>query len=316
MWTSSSVAEVLSSRLEGNVTVVASASELSDMAQEPQTVCFVDSAKLAQLDRAPAAPVIAICDELTTAVDWMARYPWLDNVISTSLLQHPIGAAHLECVKKTLSSSDSPRVLDWLGPDFDARRVRLNSAGRRNERLERMSDFFAAKGVGTRTIERVRDVAEELLTNAFYDAPVAAGLFAQAISRTQDVTLPEEHACELVYGCHGDLAVLRVRDPFGSLRRERLVEVLARCARTDMSVQVDETMGGAGLGLWRVFSAATFACVSVRENLSTEFVIGLGKRSAGDRPFAAHLFFEAGKERRQWRSAEPTQDNSITIVME
>jgi hypothetical protein len=167
----------------------------------------------------------------------------------------------------------------------------------------------------------LRDAAEELLTNAFYDAPVAAGVLDQPISRTQDVALSEDSACDMVYGCREDLAIVRVRDPFGSLSRTRLVEVLTRCARTDMRVEVDETMGGAGLGLWRVFSAASFVAIAVVNNRHTEFLVGIGKRvSAAQRPFAFHLFFkEHGRALRRWRlldadSSKPTVNKSVTIV--
>ena len=190
------------------------------------------------------------------------------------------------------------------------------------ERLERMTAFFEAKGVSGRTIEQLRDVAEELLTNAFYDAPVAAGALKQPISRTQEVALNDDHACDMVYGSRDDLAVVRLRDPFGSLSRARLVEVLTRCARTDMGVEVDESMGGAGLGLWRIFSVASFVALAVVQNRYTEFLIGIGKRGgARPRSFAFHLFFRDHARGRRWRlldsdSTKPNINKSVTIVPE
>jgi hypothetical protein len=183
-----------------------------------------------------------------------------------------------------------------------------------------MGEFLAAKGVGSRTNQQLRDVAEELLTNAFYDAPVSAGVLKQPISRTEDVSLPEDSACDMVYGCRDDLAIVRVRDPFGSLTRVRLIEVLTRCARTDMRVEVDESMGGAGLGLWRIFSAASYVAISVVDHRHTEFLVGIGKRAAGPRPFAFHLFFkEHGRPVRRWKlldadTSVPTVSSAVTLV--
>jgi hypothetical protein len=165
-------------------------------------------------------------------------------------------------------------------------------------------------------------VAEELLTNAFYDAPVSAGVVEGPISRTQDVTLPDDSACDMVYGCREDLAVVRVRDPFGSLSRSRLVEVLSRCSRTDMQVEVDETMGGAGLGLWRIFSTASYVGISVVDRRYTEFLVGIGKRVASAlRPFAFHLFFrEHGRQVQRWKLMDAdhstTLNNSVTLATE
>ncbi len=318
-------------RLPSELVVASSARDFLDARRDARTVSFVDQSTLPQLDRAAAerglavdqlelpGPVIAICDDtLQAAIGWLPARRWLSHVMSASLLQHPIAAEHLGNVTATLTSGTRPRLLDWLGATVAGRRVRLAQASRRVERLERMSEFFDAKGVGSRTIQLLRDVAEELLTNAFYDAPVAAGVVQHAISRTQDVALPADSACDMVYGCREDLAVVRVRDPFGSLSRLRLVEVLTRCARTDMRVEVDETMGGAGLGLWRIFSAASYVAISVVDHRYTEFLVGIGKRSTGPRPFAFHLFFrEHGRPVRRWKllDADSTSvHSSVSIV--
>jgi len=98
--------------------------------------------------------------------------------------------------------------------------------------------------------------------------------------------------------------------------------VLTRCARTDMRVEVDETMGGAGLGLWRIFSAASFVAISVIDHRHTEFLVGIGKRVSGPRPFAFHLFFrEQGRPVRRWKlldadstSTAHSVSNSLALV--
>jgi hypothetical protein len=313
----------LSSRPSG-ITFVSSAQELLAARCDARTVTFLDGSTLAELagHKPPPGPVIAICDDpLQTAVGWLPAHPWLSHVMSASMLRHPIAAEHLDNVVSTLTSSSKLRLLDWLGPTLAGRRVRLARASRRVDRLERMTAFFDGKGVSARTTQLLRDAAEELLTNAFYDAPVAAGALDQPISRTQDVSLSDDNACDMVYGCRDDLAIVRVRDPFGSLSRTRLVEVLTRCARTDMRVEVDETMGGAGLGLWRIFSAASFVAIAVVNNRHTEFLVGIAKRvAAAPRPFAFHLFFQDhGRAVRRWRlldadSTRPTPNRSVTIV--
>jgi hypothetical protein len=331
VWTSEPLSRALGERLSSEISIARSAREFLDARRDARTVSFVDHTTLPELDRAaaergmsadqlePPGPVVAICDDsLQAAIGWLPARRWLSHVVSASMLQHPLAAEHLGNVTATLTSGTRPRLLDWLGATISGRRVRLAQASRRVERLERMGEFFDGKGVGTRTIQQLRDIAEELLTNAFYDAPVAAGVVKHAISRTQDVALPDDSACDMVYGCRDDLAVVRVRDPFGSLSRLRLVEVLTRCARTDMGVEVDETMGGAGLGLWRIFSAASYVAISVVDHRYTEFLVAIGKRSAGPRPFAFHLFFrEHGRPVRRWKllDADSTSvHSSVSIV--
>ncbi len=330
VWTSELLSPALRDLLPPEVLVTSSATEFFVAKREGKTVSFIDQARLGDLNRAALefgvhldriGPVIAIFDEsLQNTIGWIAAYPWLSHVVSADLLRHPIAAEHLRNVIATVTSNRPPRLLDWLGPTVNGRRVRLARASKRVERLERLGAYLESRGVGARTVQQLRDAAEELLTNAFYDAPAAAGV-TKPISRTRDVRLPEDSACDMVYGCRDDLAVVRVRDPFGSLSRTRLVEVLTRCARTDMQVEVDETMGGAGLGLWRIFSAASFVAIAVVRNRHTEILVGIGKRvPSARRSFAFHLFFQDdARAAPGWRlqdgdSTKPQVNQSVTIV--
>lgn len=316
----------------GDTTIARTALEFLDARRNSKTVSFIEDAMITEVDRAMAeldypeeelGPVIVISDQpVHVAVGWLYRRPWLSHVVNTDMLAHPALPDHLGHVAATLTKGGRPRLLDWLGAEFHARRVRLARASKRADRLDRMAEHFESQGISSRTVEFLRDGAEELLTNAFYDAPVAAGVFKHAISRTKDVSLSDAGACDLVYGSCGDLAVVRVKDPFGSLTRDRLVEVLRRCARTDGKVEIDERMGGAGLGLWRMFSRASFVALSVVRDRHTEFLLGFGKRTAkGPRPFAFHLFFKerSGDTVKRWRLVDVDTgpiglDGSVTIV--
>ncbi len=319
---SESLTVALRELLPSNVTVVSSEREFLEAPRDSRTISFVDGSTLERLAGPPgtAGHVIAICNDLLSmAVNWLPSRPWLSHVVGSAMLEHPLAREHLGNVMGTLVKVGKPRLLDWLAPSAAGRRIRLTHASKRVERLDRMGEYLASKGVGTSTIDLLRDAAEELLTNAFYDAPVASGAVKQPISRTQDVALPDDSACDLVYGCRADLAIVRVRDPFGSLSRPRLLEVLTRCARPGVNVEVDETMGGAGLGLWRIFSAATFVAISVINNHHTEFLVGIGKHVTGPRPFAFHLFFKEGGPVRRWKlldvdTNQPGTENSITIL--
>jgi hypothetical protein len=305
--------------------VVASAQEFLDEPRATGTLAFVDANALTALDQLAAGrgssplespgTVIAISDDpIQTPVGWLHTRPWLSHVISAPLLEHPIFAEHLGNLTTTLTNGQRPRLTDWLTPSMVGRRVRLAQASKRAERVERMGEYFKSRGVSTQTIQLLRGVAEQLLTNAFYDAPLAAGAVARAIPRTQDVTLSKEGTCDLLYGCRDDLAVVRVKDPFGSLTRERLIDVLTSCAESDEAE--------ARLGLWRLFTASTFVAISVIPNRHTEFLVGIAKDGAtgNARPYAFHLFFkEPGRALRRWKmldsdTSNPSLDHSINIV--
>jgi hypothetical protein len=338
------LSRTLRERLSTETAVVSSTQEFIDAPRDAKTVSFLDAETLAALDelavqfgkeevpppdwrRLVAAvslgPVIVIFrDPVRSAINLLHPHPWLSHVLSASMLEHPMAAEHLQHVMQAATASGAPRLMDWLGTDVAARRIRIAHASKRIERLERMGEFFTSQGVGERTVGQLRDVAEELLTNVFYNAPVAAGAVKDPIPRTQDVSLPTDSACDLIYGRRDDLAFVRVRDPFGSLSRTRLVEVLARCARTE-KVEVDSSMGGSGLGLWRVVNAASLLSILVVNNHHTEVLVGIiDKPAAGPRPFAFHLFVKDGAKRRSWTSAdqdsgvsEPTFNTSVAILL-
>lgn len=304
--------------------VASSYDELCTGLRKPNSIGVIDfttsAAVLSQYDG--AAEIIAFSDDtVQTAIHWLASGPAIAHVTSVTMLDDPYCAELFGNVIASLEAGHKPRLLDWLSDDAVGRRVRLTHAGRRGDRLDKLSAFFTANSLGSRTVEQLRDAAEELLTNAFYDAPVAAGVMKRPVSRTQDIELPDDCGCDLAYGVRGQLAIVRVRDPFGSLTRQRLIDVLVRCSRTDMGVEVDETMGGAGLGMWRIFSAATFVAVSVVNGRHTEILVGITKRAASrPRPFSFHLFFREATKRRFWtifkddESAQPGINHSVLLV--
>jgi hypothetical protein len=304
---------------EADLVVAASPSEVLD-ARPGEAVVFVDAKSLPRLagqGKAIAVPTVGISEDLLPGVvGWLGEYAWLSHIVSATALLHPLAGEHLRNVLATLVEEKPVRLLDWVDRSVVGRRVLLGQASRRAERLEKMGEFFETNGASSRTIQVLRDAAEELLTNAFYDAPVAAGIVNEPISRTRDVILPDDHACDLAYGCRDDLAIVRVRDPFGSLSRARLVEVLTRCARMDMQVEVDETMGGAGLGLWRIFSGASLVGISVRAGRGTEILVGMWKRAGSGRPFCTHLFFEEGRKAgRAWMiDKDSTVATAVTLL--
>ena len=317
---STRLAEALRERFPVQVVTANSASQFLAAPREDHTVSFVDMTALAELSRVademggeltPPGPVIAICDgSLQNAVGLLSGRDWLSHVVSASMLQHPMATTHLANVVATLGSERRPRLLDWVKTTLNGREVRLTRASKRLEQLERMAALFEANEFSQRTIHQLRDAAEELLTNAFYDAPVAAGASKRPIQRTQDVSLPDDNGCDMVYGISGDLAIVRVRDPFGALSRPRIVNVLTRCARTDMAVEVDETMGGAGLGLWRIFSVASFVAISVVDHHHTDILVAIGKRAAASqRPYAFHLFFNETRKHRVWKLLDDDTTN-------
>ena len=245
----------------------------------PRAVAFVDSELLSQLDmRKLQIPIVAVIDDsnriLPSSIATLATYPWLAHTLSASALKSPTITTRLEQLLDRLFEGFDHRV---LGENGVGRIAMLADASRRNERFARMRDFFTNHGLSERLLTAAEEVAEELVMNALYDAPFEAGYFSEAVPRSDNVALPQEHACEISYGVEQDEIFVRLRDTFGALTRERLIEVLTRCSSS--AVQLDETRGGAGLGLWRIFSAANTVSIMVIEGQVTDIVVSMAAQS-------------------------------------
>ncbi len=251
-----------------HVHVTSRAEFIAARASEATSIAFVEFDLLPELEGATAdLSVVGIIDDsLAEAVRSLSAFPWLSHLVTEAMLAMPRAKSHLARLIEQIEYGPGQQLLDGFG------RVALLSCSiHREARFERMREFFAAQGLSERTIMLLNDVAEELVTNALYDAPVEAGYFKAPVPRTADAELPPEHACEISYGIEDETAFVRIRDPFGALSRSRVLGVLTRCNTT--GVTLDESRGGAGLGLWRVFSAASMIAITVIPGRLTDILV-------------------------------------------
>lgn len=273
------------------IRVTSRAEFISAVIKHHPAVAFVDLDLLPQVEG--VAPRVAVAglfeDTRANAVRTLVAFPWLSHLVASAMLGTPQARAHIEALLERIEAGPP---LSPVGPGGTGRVALLGSSTRREARFERMREFMSVRGVPTRSIAACSDIAEELVTNALYDAPVEAGYFKGPVERTTSIELPPEHACEISYGLEGSTAFVRVRDPFGALKRPRLLGVLKRC--TSAGVLMDESRGGAGLGLWRIFSTASTVDITVIPGSLTDILARVDTkrgRSVGKQLLAVHLFF-------------------------
>jgi hypothetical protein len=278
-------------------------------------VGFVDLDQLPLLDGASIeTPIVAIvdckpADTLAATIRALETHPNLCHVLTASLLQSPRACTHLAALIERFVAGPDQML---LGAGGVGRVALLASAGRRDLRLSRMEQFFVKHGVSDRAIAQILEVAEELVMNALYDAPSEAGYFKRPKQRIENVELPRELACEISYGIEDRMVFVRVRDHFGSLSRARLVQVLGRC--NSRTVALDESRGGAGLGLWRVFSASSVVAITVMPGALTEILVGIATkdgRGAARQLHAVHLFFAPPSEDYESLAIVPDDDQGL-----
>ena len=310
---------LVSEALRGACLHARTAMELAAAAMRPNTIAFVDLDMLrhGSAEIAKTTPIIGVIDDAHETLPSIVRafevFPWLSHFTTTAAFTRP--GAHAE-VSQMVARLVANGQHDLVSASGYARVARLATASRRDTRCERMRQFFVDRGVSGRTIVRLQDICEELVTNSLYDAPFEGGYFSQPVPRTEDVDLPRELACEVSYGFDDGMAYVRVRDPFGALTRARVIAVWSRCKRIG-GVSLDESRGGAGLGLWRVLLAASTVAIRVHPGELTEVTVGIATKDKREstRLRSIELSFAPGDGSRTSVADEyDLMDESVTLV--
>lgn len=161
----------------------------------------------------------------------------------------------------------------YLGWGAHARRISVKSSSDKDSVLSSCQSLADAIGLSARKADLLLTVADELTTNALYDAPV------DALSRARNASLPRSERVELApteeicvtVASDGRRIGISVEDPFGSLRPETVVDYLAKCFRRGND-QIDRKEGGAGLGLFYAFNSLSHFVVNIEPKKRTEFI--------------------------------------------
>lgn len=144
----------------------------------------------------------------------------------------------------------------------------------KNKAIDMLMQYAQLAGVRGQVRERIQTVADELMMNALYHAPVDA----DGKERYRDkplkelVQVEEVDPIEIQYGSTGRYFGISVRDGFGSLTRERAMQYLLK-ARSS-SPELEQKVGGAGLGLVSVLRSVSKLVINLDPGSSTE-VVGL-----------------------------------------
>jgi hypothetical protein len=152
--------------------------------------------------------------------------------------------------------------------------VVVSSGEQKSKAIEIILRYATLAGVRGPVRDRIQTVADELMMNALYHAPVDKD--GQELYRGKSVRelsqLPAVLPIEVTYGSSGRYFGIAVRDGGGSLTRDRTMKYLAK-ARSGQA-DIEQKIGGAGLGLVSVLRSVSKLVFNVQPGTSTE-VIGL-----------------------------------------
>lgn len=174
------------------------------------------------------------------------------------------------------------RYLNW-GVDIQERSV--TRSDQRYDLKQKMGDYFLALGVRKSILDNINVVAEELLMNAIYDAPVDSEgrQMFNKLSRTEVVELRPNQFGSFRFATDGTFAAISVEDPFGALTAETVLKYLESCyggRAGSLNERADKA--GAGRGLHQIIENSTLVVFNVKPGKRTE-VIALFHIVPGDK---------------------------------
>ena len=157
----------------------------------------------------------------------------------------------------------------------DVQEVSAKSSADRPKIIEAMDDYFAKMGIRSTNRERLKVVAEELLMNAIYDAPLdekGKPLYNHK-DRTEVVILKESHRPTFRYATDGNLMAVSIEDPFGGLDANTLFRYLERCYSGSGSLNDDiNNKGGGGRGLHQIIENSNLVVFNINPGKRTEVI--------------------------------------------
>ncbi len=154
----------------------------------------------------------------------------------------------------------------------ESTRFELRSSAERAGALNVVEGFADRLRIATRLRDSIVTAAEELFSNALYDAPVDED--GEHLHAGKSRRVPVELSGDPVVvelRTDGRRVGVSVRDPFGSLTVDQVLGYLTKCFRGG-SDQVDTKPGGAGLGLYYVFESISHMVINVKPGRATEIV--------------------------------------------
>ena len=196
----------------------------------------------------------------------------------TNLLANPmpILAEELTATALKLLRSDIFGLEKYLAWGVAARDVQLDNTSQRGDAVEALSRNLREYGLGGRIASLASLVADELLSNALYNAPVdddGARLRVDE-SRDSDRALSGTERVTLRYACDGRYLAVEVTDLFGSLSRETILRFVSKGTRRAENNKVDFRGEGAGLGVALAYSCCNHLVYNLHQGHRTE-AIGL-----------------------------------------
>lgn len=234
---------------------------------------FADFSKIVKEKAPQTRQVLLTSDDIQSYLPALSSNPHFENLLSRNMDDRTFMVKCLSATVNKIINKDLFGIEKYLAWGVDIQKRKITDSECRPVLISEMATHFAKIGVRKTIIERCSFVAEELLMNAIYDAPVDSSgkSVYNHLPRTEKITLKPHEQGTFKFACDGILAGISVTDPFGALRKETLYEYLVSNYE-GRAGELNKNKGGAGRGLFQLIASSDLVIFNLKTSKSTEVI--------------------------------------------
>jgi CRP-like cAMP-binding protein len=237
---------------------------------------LVDLTKFAQEKNPEIKIVFMTSESIHEYLIFLERYPSISNVVSFSDEDRTFTIKNITTTVSKLANQDLFGLEKYISWGTEVSEIVIVGSAQRRKIVSDLGESLLTSGIRKSVISRVTAVAEELLMNAIYDAPVDKDgkSIYNHLSRTVKIELKSEEQGLFRHACDGLLIAISVTDPFGGLTRETIVTYLRNCYGASPGTLnfAGGSKGGAGLGLFQLIATSDLVVFNVNTGRKTEVI--------------------------------------------
>ncbi|MBF0286743.1 MAG: hypothetical protein HQM14_02920 [SAR324 cluster bacterium] len=217
--------------------------------------------------------VFMTSDDASTYLATLQQYPFLSNIVSRIDEDRTFTLKNITTTIRKLITNDYFGLEKYLNWGVEVHEIPVTGSKTRSDLVDQMEEDFQKLGVRKQIINKCSAVAEELMMNAIYDAPIDAegNSLYNHLPRTTEVVLNAEEQGVFRYACDGLLVAISVKDPFGAFGRDTILHYLESCYK-GRSGSLQEGKGGAGRGLFYIMETADLMVFNIKPKIQTEVI--------------------------------------------
>lgn len=212
-------------------------------------------------------------DQVRSWLPKLQQHSFIANIITRNGHEQVFNIRDVVTTVRKLISRDLFGLEKYLNWGIDVYDHKITSSRHRKNLVDQLEHYLDSMGLRKSVRTRCLMVAEELLMNAIYDAPVdrhGKPLFNH-LPRTVQVDLSAPQQGRLRYACDGMSLAISVDDPFGALSRDTILDYLHTCYFGNMETS-SSNKGGAGKGLFQIMKTCDLLVINVKPRIKTEAI--------------------------------------------